>query len=119
MMRRIAGWCRIETEDKSITMKRMRNRLDQGQRLLYCENLSIRFARNQCRYIHNLMESYPLFWTQIMWKFNVNPSDDQESDFLPHRSPGHIRMRWDDHVHSFSHKVWLGTIYELLIKLDL
>ena len=101
MLRRIVGWRRIENEDWSISMKRMNDRLDQGQRIFYCEPWSIRFARNQWRYIQHLIKAYPLLWARILFKYNAYTSDDPESDFLPHRSPGHPRMRWDDHIHSF------------------
>ena len=71
MLRRIVGWRRIENEDWSITMKRMNDRLDQGQRLFYCEPWSIRFARNQWRYIQHLIKAYPLLWTRILYKYNA------------------------------------------------
>ena len=106
MMRRIIGWRRIENEDWSMSMKRMKDRLDQGHRLLYCEPWSIGFARNQLRYIQQLMEAHPLLWARVMLKLNSYPSDDPESDFLHYRFPEHLQMRWHDHIHPFCHKVW-------------
>ena len=106
MMRRIVGWRRIEDEDWSITMKRMKTRLEWGQTLFYCEPWTIRFARIQWRYIQHLIGAYPLLWARIMCKFNIYPTDDPQSEFLPHRYPGHPRMRWDDHIRSFCNKIW-------------
>ena len=106
MLRRIVGWRRIDGEDWKETMKRMNHRLEQGQRIYFCEPWSMIFARSQWRYIKHLMDAYPLLWARIMCKFNKYPTNDIDCDFLPRRAPGHPRMRWDDHVRSFCYKIW-------------
>ena len=106
MLRRIVGWRRIDGEEWKDTMKRMNDRLEEAQRLFFCEPWSMIFARSQWRYVKHLMDAYPLLWARIMIKFNKYSTDDPECDFLPYRTPGHPRMRWDDHIHSFCYKIW-------------
>ena len=106
MLRRIVGWRRIDGEAWKETMKRMNNRLEEGQRLFFCEPWSMVLARSQWRYVIHLMDAYPLLWARIMSKYNKYPTDDPACDYLPRRAPGHPRMRWDDHIHSFCFKTW-------------
>ena len=57
---------RIDGEDWKETMNRMNDRLEQGQRLYFCEPWSMVFARSQWRYIKHLMDAYPLLWTRTI-----------------------------------------------------
>ena len=70
-----------------------------AQHLHFYEPWSIRFARNQFRFVQDVIDTHPLVWARLMCKFNFNPHNP-ESCLLPHNFPGHPRMKWDDHIHS-------------------
>ena len=106
ILRRIVGWRRIDGEHWRETMKQMNDRLEEGQRLFFCEPWAMIVASSQWRCIKHLMGAYPVLWAQIKSKFNAHPTDDPECDFLPRRTPGHPWMRWDDHIHYFCYKIW-------------
>ena len=94
----------IDGEDWKDTMKRMKIRLERGQDLHYCQSWSISFARNQWRYVHHVINGNLLIWSRVMCKYNFHPINDLASPFLPRRSVGHPRLRWDDHIHNFCWK---------------
>ena len=45
-------------------------------------------------------------WVRIMCKYNFNPMYDPASPFLPRRSVGHPRLRWDDRILNLCWKIW-------------
>ena len=106
MTRRIIGWRWVDDKLWNETVKRMNLRLTHGQALFYSQPLSMTFARSQWRYVLHIIDAYPLLWARTMCKYNFKPPYDPESEYLPHRTVGRPRQRWDDHVHAFVWKTW-------------
>ena len=67
---------------------------------------SDRNIRGQWTYIHHIIDTYPLLWDRIMYKFNVYLVYDLELRAQPRRNIGHPRLRWDDHIKTFCWKRW-------------
>ena len=123
MMRRIVGWRKIPGEDWRDTMVRMNRRLQTAQVQYYCEPWSIRFARNQWRYVKHLIHGPISLWARTLCKYNWNPHFDPTSNHEPFRAPGHPRTRWDDHIHDFCKAHWphygVRHWFDILVDVDM
>ena len=106
MLRRIVGWRRIDGEAWEDTMRRMKQRLDNADRLYHCRPWSMSFARSQWRFVDHLLHGDISLWSRILCKYNWSPVYDEYAMATPQRRPGHPRMRWDDHIHAFCTFLW-------------
>ena len=101
MLRKMVGWVRLPEEAWEVTMRRMKLR------------------------VANALAQYPIMWwtlriAKCLWKFAVRvkqaPSEswicqtttwkpqvieDAQCEYIPYRSVGHPRAKWDDVLNRF------------------
>ena len=105
MLRRIIGWRRTEGDSWHDTMQRMNQRLEHAQQLFLCQPWSERYARNQWRYVGHLLKQEVSSWAKVMASV-ASPIHDPFGEYVPHRSQGRPRLRWDNHIQQFCLMKW-------------
>ena len=124
MLRRIIGWRMLQDESWKDVMAIMKDRFARAQCLYYSEPWSMRFARNQWRYINHLLRGSPLLWSRSLCKYNWSSHIDSSSSSLPQRRQGRPRMRWDDNIHKFCQRYFPDQRYrhwvdDVLVHVDM
>ena len=103
MLRRIVGWRRIPEETWESTMIRMNIRLENAQNLFHCQPWSRRWARGQWKYACHLASKNCHSWAKTLTLESTLGKNDVFALYVPHRSVGRPRLRWDDYLRHFFH----------------
>jgi len=95
MLRRVVGWVRIQDEDWSETMSRMKSRVESALRVYPVEAWSAQFLRKQFRMVCRLSRRDGEWAMRVSrWKPALMYCDAR-------RNSGRPAVRWDDRLNEF------------------
>ena len=101
MVRRIVGWRRLPEESWRDTMSRMKIRIRNARSQYPFEDWSRRYACNLWRYGIHLTRKTSSHWERLLTLERQLMKNDESSPFVPYRSPGRPKRRWDDYFKHF------------------
>ena len=102
MIRNIVGWRRIEDEHWEITMRRMKQRVQDVTQLHFVIPWEQQLSMSQWRYDMRLASSPENTPWRRLANWNPQEMHDPQLAQIPHRSVGRPRMKWDDRLKSFA-----------------
>ena len=96
MLRRMVGWARLADEEWSVTMRRMRGRIDAALRIFPLETWSTQFLRRQFRMACRISRRFD------EWAMRASLWDPSYNHARAYRRRGRPLLRWDDRLNSFA-----------------
>ena len=82
-------------------MHRMKCKLNRASNLFYIEPWEVSVQRQQWRYIIHAAYAENSQWPSLLADWMPDQIDDISSPYIPFRSVGRPRVRWDDGVNLF------------------
>ena len=101
MLRSIVGWVRLAEDDWAATMRRVNAKLERALAEYPLSSWTDALARRQFR-VAGRFAGKPGAWPLKAAQWDPAAMNDVWYQFVPHRSPGRPRQKWDDHLRNFS-----------------
>ena len=101
MIRRIIGWRRIADEAWRDTMIRMDGRMSLAMDIFPIQSWKECIHRARWRLACHIAQTSGSSWMKCMVHLSKSPIHDMLHGYVPQRSRGRPRIRWDDSLRSF------------------